>query len=206
MRSIIVSLFVMFLLGCGSAGQKNEAPMEAVSPEAPERAKHNHEHNEKLKHEFDHAAKKAAIEERLMSTFVEFPATQEAKDNNKIIEFAIANEMDLTKTESGLYYWMYPVGNGRKLVLGDAIKVQYTGYFLDGKIFESSLYNGGPAPLSVGSTIKGWTEMLLMMRMGDKGKVVIPSHLAYGSTGQGEKIPPDTPLFFDIEVMSFVKG
>ena len=116
-----------------------------------------------------------------------------------------ANELDMKRTDSGLYYMYYPLGKGKKLQLGDAIRVQYTGYFLDGKVLESTLNSGGPASLSIGSTIKGWTEMLLKMNMGDKAKVIIPSHLAYGSRGQGEKIPGDTPLFFDIEVMGWVK-
>ena len=146
-----------------------------------------------------------SITEVLMRTYMEYPATQAQKDNNAIIKFAVANEMELDRQESGLFYKIYSYNRGDSIRFGDAIRVQYTGYFLDGKILESSLLRGGPKSLNVGSSIEGWNEVLLKMRMGDKAKVVIPSHLAYGKTGDRENILPNTCLFFDLEIMGYVR-
>ena len=146
-----------------------------------------------------------SITEVLMRTYMEYPATQAQKDNNAIIKFAVANEMELDRQESGLFHKIYSYNRGDSIRFGDAIRVQYTGYFLDGKILESSLLRGGPKSLNVGSSIEGWNEVLLKMRMGDKAKVVIPSHLAYGKTGDRENILPNTCLFFDLEIMGYVR-
>ena len=146
-----------------------------------------------------------SLRELYMKTYEEFPATQAQRDNNAIVDFAIANTMELDLQESGLYHKIYSFGKGDSIKLGDAIRIQYTGYFLDGKVLESTLNSGGPSSISVGTTIKGWTEVLLKMRMGDKAKVVIPSHLAYGKMGNREKILPNTCLFFDIEIMGYVR-
>ena len=202
MRVILFILTIGIIIGCGNS---KTAEVQPQSPTATQTTTTSAEPTEREKRDMARAQSKEDMVARLMERYMEFPATQEQKDEKKIIDFAVANELDMQRTDSGLYYMYFPTGRGKKLKLGDAIRVQYTGYFLDGKVLESTLNSGGPASLSVGSTIKGWNEMLLRMNMGDKAKVIIPSHLAYGSKGQGETIPPDTPLFFDIEVMGWVK-
>ena len=198
MRLVLIFLAIWCMTSCGNK-QTEVQPQSQISGQQDEiSAKKSERESNKAKAKEDMIA-------RLMQNYMAFPATQEQKDEKKIIDFAIANELDMKRTDSGLYFMYFPTGRGKKLELGDAIRVQYTGYFLNGKVLESTLNSGGPASFSVGSTIKGWNEMLLMMNMGDKAKVIIPSHLAYGKRGQGETIPPYTPLFFDIEVMGWVK-
>jgi FKBP-type peptidyl-prolyl cis-trans isomerase FklB len=102
---------------------------------------------------------------------------------------------------------------------GDSLWVNYTGYFLDGEIFDTSIeqvardhnrYNSGrpyePYPIQLGysSVIAGWHYALAQMKEGDKATVLIPSIYAYGPYGQGS-IGPNTVLVFDLELVEVNK-
>ena len=98
------------------------------------------------------------------------------------------------------------VGDGEEA--GNAGKAQivvvhYTGWLTDGTKFDSSLDRNDPFSftLGVGQVIKGWDEGLQLLQVGDKARLVIPSHLGYGSQGAGGVIPPDATLIFDVELM-----
>lgn len=98
-------------------------------------------------------------------------------------------------------------GIGPEIKNGDRVQVHYTGTLTDGTKFDSSLDRGEPFGLTVGrgEVIKGWDIGLLGAKMGGKRKLEIPAHLAYGDRGQG-KIPPNSPLVFEIEVVSVNPG
>ena len=80
--------------------------------------------------------------------------------------------------------------------------MNYTGKFLDGTIFDSSA-GSEPIDFVIGNNevIPGWEEGILLMRAGGKAKFVIPSDLAYGSSGAGTLILPYTPLAFEVELV-----
>lgn len=107
------------------------------------------------------------------------------------------------KTESGLRYKIIQNGNGAKAVQGKQISVHYKGQLADGTVFDSSYQRKQPIDFTVGigQVIKGWDEGLQLLQVGDKARLVIPSHLGYGSQGAGGVIPPDATLIFDIELM-----
>jgi len=107
-------------------------------------------------------------------------------------------------TGSGLKYKDTVVGKGPQPKPGDAIQVNYTGRFPDGKVFDSSLTSGRtPFELHVGrgEVIKGWDEGLSTMHVGGKRKLIIPPSLAYGAAGAGGVIPPNATLTFDVELL-----
>jgi FKBP-type peptidyl-prolyl cis-trans isomerase len=86
---------------------------------------------------------------------------------------------------------------------GDSLKMHYTGTLFDGgKQFDSSVGRGPfEFTLGVGQVIKGWDQGLLGMCVGEKRKLVIPPHLAYGKGGAGAVIGPDATLVFEVELL-----
>ncbi len=107
------------------------------------------------------------------------------------------------KTESGLRYQIIQEGNGTKPETGKTVSVHYKGQLADGTVFDSSYKRNQPIdfPLGVGQVIPGWDEGVSLLKVGDKARFVIPSHLGYGSNGAGGVIPPNATLIFDVELM-----
>ncbi|XP_055638288.1 peptidyl-prolyl cis-trans isomerase FKBP2 [Toxorhynchites rutilus septentrionalis] len=86
---------------------------------------------------------------------------------------------------------------------GDLVHMHYTGTLEDGSEFDSSIPRGQPLSftLGMGQVIKGWDQGLLNMCEGEKRKLIIPPELGYGERGAGEKIPPNSVLIFEVELM-----
>ena len=118
--------------------------------------------------------------------------------------YLAANYPDATPTESGLYYIRTNKGSGAKPVPGQTVLVHYTGMLVDGTKFDSSVDRGTPFEFTLGEgrVIQGWDEGLAMMQKGDKGILVIPSDLGYGSRGTGI-ITPFSTLVFEVELIDF---
>jgi len=112
---------------------------------------------------------------------------------------------ELVTTASGLRYIVVKPGEGAKPAPGTNIKAHYTGKFVDGRIFDSSVARGEPISFAVGKggVIKGWDEALLDMKKGEKRILIIPPELAYGQRGHPGGIPPDTTLIFEVELVEF---
>lgn len=107
------------------------------------------------------------------------------------------------KTESGLRYKIIQKGDGKKAEKGKGVSVHYKGQLADGTVFDSSYKRKQPLdfPVGVGHVIPGWDEGIQLLQVGDKARMVIPSHLAYGERGAGGVIPPNATLIFDVELM-----
>lgn len=101
---------------------------------------------------------------------------------------------------SGVQYKIIRAGTGKKPKLTDKITADYEGRLIDGKIFDSSYKRGEPATFPVNGVIKGWQEVLQLMKVGAKWEVYIPAELAYGERGAGRSIGPNEALVFDIEL------
>ena len=116
------------------------------------------------------------------------------------------NYPNATPTESGLYFISEKKGSGKKPVAGQKVKVHYTGTFLDGNKFDSSVDRGQPFEfvLGQGQVIKGWDEGVAMMKKGGKAILVIPSDIAYGPQGN-RGIPPSSTLVFEVELIDIIK-
>lgn len=105
------------------------------------------------------------------------------------------------KTDDGIYYIIKKEGSGTKTGKGKNVAVQYTGFLLDGSVFDSS---EGRAPLEftsgAGQMIPGFDVMVQDMRIGEKRTIVLPPSMAYGSAGRGGVIPGNAYIVFDVEL------
>jgi FKBP-type peptidyl-prolyl cis-trans isomerase FkpA len=147
-----------------------------------------------------------------------FEASQQKQTDTdiKIIEDYIAeNNLNATKTESGLFYVIEEEGDGPEVEEGSTVGVNYTGYVLDGTVFDTSLEEVAKAnnkymegrpyepiefQVGMGRVIPGWDEGLQHLRKGSKAKLLIPSTLAYGNQQVSPEIKANSVLIFDVEV------
>lgn len=104
-------------------------------------------------------------------------------------------------TESGLRYIILQDGTGKAPTATSNVKVHYTGTFIDGKVFDSSVQRGEPIDFGLNQVIKGWTEGVQLMKEGAKYKFYIPYKLAYGENGYPGAIPPKSDLIFEVELI-----
>jgi FKBP-type peptidyl-prolyl cis-trans isomerase len=105
-------------------------------------------------------------------------------------------------TASGLKYQVLKQGTGTVSPKPtDTVKVHYHGTLLNGTVFDSSVERGEPISFPLNRVIPGWTEGLQLMKVGDKFKFEIPPDLAYGTASPSPKIPPNSTLVFEVELL-----
>ncbi|QSE97529.1 FKBP-type peptidyl-prolyl cis-trans isomerase [Fulvivirga lutea] len=146
---------------------------------------------------------------------------QDSIDAVLIDEYLAENNIETVKTESGLNYVMKKEGEGNQPTAGQKVKVNYTGWVLDGAYFDSSikevaqekgLYDERREPyapiefeLGTGSVIKGWDEGIALLKEGGEATFYIPSSMAYGPRARGKNIPANAILVFDVELVEVVE-
>jgi len=130
---------------------------------------------------------------------------QEGAENIKAGEAFLAENAGkegVKTTDSGLQYKVITAGEGKTPQKSDKVTVHYRGTLIDGSEFDSSYSRNKPATFGVGQVIPGWTEALQLMKEGDKWEIYLPSKLGYGERGAGAKIPPNSTLIFEVELIS----
>lgn len=114
------------------------------------------------------------------------------------------------RTALGLAYCILQDGPPGNTVPGpnDTVRVHYTGWTIDGKMFDSSVERGQPLDLPVSGVIRGWTEGLRLMTAGDKARLWIPGNLGYGRREPGAEAgsPPKGTLIFDVELIDVIRA
>lgn len=119
-----------------------------------------------------------------------------------------AKKEGVKATKSGIQYEVLKAGKGKESpAKTDTVTTHYHGTLIDGTVFDSSVNRKQPAQFRLDQVIKGWTEILQLMKVGDKWKVTIPSDLAYGANPRpGGPIAPNSVLVFEIELISIDDG
>ena len=138
------------------------------------------------------------------SSFFQSLQQRQGRDNLATAESFLAEngkKEGWTTTASGLQYKVLTPGDGAQPTAEDTVTVHYTGTFIDGKEFDSSVTRGEPATFPLTGVIKGWTEGVQLMKIGSKFRFAIHPDLGYGPSGN-RGIPPNSALIFDIELIS----
>ena len=156
----------------------------------------------------------ALTDEEIQSTLINFREVFQQKQREiaqrKAQEAAVAEEAYLAESASkegvvslpsGLQYKVITPGDGPSPLTTDKVKVHYKGTLTDGSVFDSSFDRGQPISFQVTGVIKAWTEALLLMQVGAKWELTVPSKLGYGARGNGASIPPNSTLLFEIELL-----
>ena len=161
------------------------------------------------------SGKKLAFEEAEMNQFkTEYSQQLRAELQKQQAELAAKNleagnkflaenakKDGVVTTESGLQYKVIRSGDGPSPKADDTVTTHYRGTLIDGREFDSSYSRGQPASFPVNGVIKGWTEALQLMKVGDKWELYIPSDLAYGPSQRSELIQPNSTLVFELELL-----
>lgn len=110
---------------------------------------------------------------------------------------------DAQTTASGLAWKTLSAGSGDRPTSAASVTVHYSGWTTDGELFDSSRMRGQAATFPLDRVIKGWTEGLQLMQLGESTRFWIPAELAYGHNPGGGR--PGGMLCFDVELLSFVE-
>lgn len=131
------------------------------------------------------------------------------EEQRKLMVYLDTMQNQFKPMNSGLYYLPLKQGIGELAESGDVVKINYKGTFLNGKVLESTYDRKQPMEFTLGQqgqVIKGLEYSIKLLNEGGQAKFIIPSQLAYGSTGSSTGIvPPYTTLIYEIELIKIVK-
>jgi FKBP-type peptidyl-prolyl cis-trans isomerase len=128
---------------------------------------------------------------------------QAEKEKKQIFDSITAGRLDTIGTFNGVYYQILKEGDGDFANVSDTLTVNYKGWLMNGEVFDQSKEK--PATFPLGRLIKGWQYGLTKCKKGGKIRLIIPSALAYSIRSRSEKIPPNSILIFDVEVLDIKK-
>lgn len=124
------------------------------------------------------------------------------KEEDDIQDLVKRYGWEMQKSATGLRYMVYKKGMGQAVKEGNLVSLAYEVKLLDGStIYTSSSLGLKQFRVGKGGVEAGLEEGILLLNEGDRAKFIIPSHLAFGLLGDGNKIPPRTSLVYDIEVV-----
>lgn len=170
-KTVIAVILIIFVIATSSCNQANQTRDEVSEAELKE-----------LLINANIAAKNAEVEQ--------------------INDYIERHRLEMQITGSGLRYMIYKQGNGAKAEEGKIAKISYSLSLITGDVVYSS-DEGGPMVFLIGKggVESGLEEAILLLQVGDKAKIIIPSHLGFGLAGDDHKIPPKATLIYDIELL-----
>ena len=221
MKLVLTVVLVAGFVGCQSTGEKNvklETPKDKVSYSIGHAVGNNLKKDSIsinssafLRGVLDASADSAQrlmTDQQVQETMRSFQTEMRNKQMEKIRSGGSAflaencKKPGVVTLPSGLQYKVITEGKGISPKASSTVTTHYSGRLVDGTEFDSSYKRGQPATFGCSGVIKGWTEALLLMKVGSKWELCIPPELAYGERGAGDVIPPNATLVFDIELLS----
>jgi FKBP-type peptidyl-prolyl cis-trans isomerase FkpA len=147
--------------------------------------------------------------EKEVECYKQLVEDHDIEEQRKLQMYLDTNQVQFSPLANGMYYLPLKQGVGSPAEAGTLIKINYKGYFLNGKNFESTYERKQPLEFTLGEqgqVIKGFETAISLLNEGAKAKFIIPSQLAFGKTGSSTGIiPPYTTLIYEIEVLSLIK-
>ena len=137
-----------------------------------------------------------------MMFFVQCSKNEDESNREEILSYIAAKNWQMEETETGLFYVVEKEGTGGYPTLLSTVKVHYRGYYLDDEEFDSSYRGGDPISFPLRNVIPGWQEGIPLFQKGGKGKLIVPSKLAYGSNPPAG-IRKNAALVFEIVLIDF---
>jgi FKBP-type peptidyl-prolyl cis-trans isomerase FkpA len=132
-------------------------------------------------------------------SFVLFSCGDQAADDEQLIlDYLAENNLTAEVTEDGLYYIIDNPGNGENPSINSTVNVDYSGYFMDGSVFDAN----DDIEFGLWQVIEGWQLGIPLLGKGGNGTFLLPSSLGYGSAGSGS-IPGNTVIIFDVTLNDF---
>ena len=124
------------------------------------------------------------------------------EDSQKIKTYVEQRNWDMKTSESGLWYMIYSKGKGKKPAIGRRVTLEYTLSLMDSTVcYSSEMYGQMKFVLGYENVETGLHEGVLLMRVGDKARMIMPPHLAHGLMGDGDCIPRRAIIIYDIELV-----
>ncbi len=138
-------------------------------------------------------------------------------DTDKINQYLEQKGVEAETTPYGIQYIIHEEGNGEVPAPGSSINVNYKGYLLDGTLFDTNIeeearkggiynqnrpYQPFTFRVGLGQVITGWDYVLTRLPLGTRATIYIPSTFAYGNQAAGDKIPPNSVLAFDVQLLN----
>jgi len=142
------------------------------------------------------------VQNAFESTLRKQSAELQAKEDTFLA--ANAKQPGISITDSGLQYEVITKGTGPQPTINDIVQVHYEGALTNGAVFDSSYAREEPEEIPLNMVIPGWAEGIMLMNVGSKYRIFIPSSMAYGERGAGQIIPPFSTLVFTVELLDIL--
>jgi len=143
-------------------------------------------------------------EHQLNKEYKQYMLKKEAEEKQILKEYITVENITQKPTVSGIYIIKLKTGKGNKAEMGKKITINFTGTFINGKVFDSSIDKGKPVTFILGDehVIPAWNEAIRNMKVGDKIKLIAPSETAYGQEGLQNYVPPFSTLIYEIKLLN----
>ena len=123
-------------------------------------------------------------------------------EDREIEDFMVRYQWEMEKSPTGLRYMIYTKGNGKKAERGKIASLKFSVKLLNGNLCYSSATDGLKTfRIGRGGIESGLEEGILLLKVGDRAKFILPSHLAFGLLGDQNKIPQNATLVYDVELV-----
>ncbi len=141
--------------------------------------------------------------DRIQQEMIQENKKQHAREMKEISTYIKVKEWPMKETSTGLQYWIYENGNGQEIHSNDIVFISYNITLIDDTPCYSTT-DAQPKRIHVGydNVETGLHEALQLMHVGDRARFILPSHLAFGFTGDSGKIPQNATVIYDVHLVT----